>query len=55
MAEYSKIDYLKIPIEKDPDILGKILANPPEKITDKANKTVETGRMYYMKNVLHEE
>ena len=50
MAEYSKISYLKIPIEKDPDILGKILANPPEKITDKANKTVETGRMYYMKN-----
>ncbi len=45
-----KIDYLKIPIEKDPDILGKILKNPPKKITKKANKTVETGRMYYMKN-----
>ena len=45
-----KIDYLKIPIVKDPDILGKILKNPPKKITKKANKTVETGRMYYMIN-----
>jgi len=46
-----KIDDLKRPIEKDPDILGKILASPPKKITKKANKTVETGRMYYMKNI----
>lgn len=44
------IDYLSIPIVEDPNILEKILKNPPEKITDKANKTVETGRMYYMKN-----
>ena len=45
-----EIDYLKIPIVKDPDILGKILKNSPKKISKKANKTNETGRMYYMIN-----
>ncbi len=45
-----KINYLKIPIVKNPDIMGKILNNPPKKLKDIENVTNKKGTMYYIKN-----